>query len=84
MSAGASESARARRAARPPAARRRAARLLAAAALAGLLTGAGAATAVGDARSGAVLLGAIETLSRQVGYDPRRMDLLDGRRYVEA
>jgi hypothetical protein len=33
---------------------------------------------------GAVLLGAIETLSRLVGYDPLRMDPVDGQRYVES
>ena len=52
--------------------------------LAGLLTAAGAATAAGTPRVGAVLLGAIETLSRLVGYDPLRMDPVDGQGYVEA
>ena len=42
--------------------------------LAILLTGAGAATAAGSPRSGAVILGAVETLSRRVGYDPMQMD----------
>ncbi len=50
--------------------------------LAGLLTAAGAVTAAGDPRSAAVLLGAVDTLARRIGYDPRRMDPVDGRRYV--
>jgi hypothetical protein len=53
-------------------------------ALAGLLTAAGAATAAGNPRVGAVLLGATETLSRLVGYDPLRMDPVDGQRYVAS
>ena len=52
--------------------------------LAGLLTAVGAATAAGSPRVGAVLLGAIGTLSRLVGYDPLRMDPVDGQRYVES
>nr|WP_281371769.1 BTAD domain-containing putative transcriptional regulator [Petropleomorpha daqingensis] len=52
--------------------------------LAGLLTAAGAATAAGLPRVGAVLLGAIETLSRLVGYDPLRMDPVDGQGYVAS
>lgn len=52
--------------------------------LAVLLTGAGAATAAGDPRSGALILGAVETLSRRVGYDPLLMDPVDGRAYVAA
>ena len=52
--------------------------------LAGLLTAAGAATAAGTPRVGAVLLGAIETLSRLVGYDPLRMDPVDGQGYVTS
>ncbi|SOC50270.1 transcriptional regulator, LuxR family [Blastococcus aggregatus] len=52
--------------------------------LAVLLTGAGAATAAGSPRSGAVILGAIETLSRRVGYDPMQMDPVDGQAYVAA
>jgi hypothetical protein len=52
--------------------------------LAGLLTAVGAATAAGEAHSGAVLLGAVQTSARLVGYDPLRMDPVDGRRYVEA
>ena len=52
--------------------------------LAILLTGAGAATAAGSPRSGAVILGAVETLSRRVGYDPMQMDPVDGQAYVDA
>ncbi|MGY1602105.1 BTAD domain-containing putative transcriptional regulator [Geodermatophilus sp. SYSU D00815] len=51
--------------------------------LAGLLTAAGAATAAGDPRSAAVLLGTVDEQSRLVGYDPLRMDPVDGGRYVE-
>ncbi len=52
--------------------------------LAILLTGAGAATAAGSPRSGALILGAVETLSRQVGYDPMQMDPVDGQAYVAS
>ncbi len=52
--------------------------------LAGLLTAVGAATAAGSAREGAVLLGAVQTSARLVGYDPLRMDPMDGQRYVAA
>ncbi|MGY1753834.1 ATP-binding protein [Blastococcus sp. SYSU D01042] len=52
--------------------------------LAVLLTGAGAATAAGSPRSGALILGAVETLSRRVGYDPMLMDPVDGQAYVAA
>ncbi len=52
--------------------------------LAVLLTGAGAATAAGSPRSGALILGAVETLSRRVGYDPMQMDPVDGQAYVAA
>ena len=52
--------------------------------LAGLLTAVGAATAAGDPRSGAVLLGAVQTSARLVGYDPLRMDPMDGQAYVAA
>lgn len=50
--------------------------------LAVLLTGAGAATAAGSPRSAAMILGAVETLSRRVGYDPMQMDPVDGQAYV--
>ncbi|MEX5719484.1 ATP-binding protein, partial [Geodermatophilus maliterrae] len=52
--------------------------------LAGLLTAVGAATAAGRARTGAVLLGAVRSTARLVGYDPLRMDPVDGGRYVTA
>lgn len=52
--------------------------------LAVLLTGAGTATAAGSPRSGALILGAVETLSRRVGYDPMQMDPVDGQAYVAA
>ncbi|QXG76174.1 winged helix-turn-helix domain-containing protein [Modestobacter sp. L9-4] len=52
--------------------------------LAGLLASVGAATVSGRARSAAVLLGAVDAAARRVGYDPLRMDPVDGRRYVEA
>ncbi|MGY1643636.1 ATP-binding protein [Geodermatophilus sp. SYSU D00703] len=52
--------------------------------LAGLLTAVGAATAAGEPHTGAVLLGAVESAARRVGYDPLRMDPVDGQRYVEA
>ncbi|MGY1743645.1 MULTISPECIES: BTAD domain-containing putative transcriptional regulator [unclassified Blastococcus] len=52
--------------------------------LAGLLTAVGAATAGGRARDAAVLLGAVHTSARLVGYDPLRMDPMDGQRYVTA
>jgi predicted ATPase/DNA-binding SARP family transcriptional activator len=52
--------------------------------LAGLLTAVGAATAAGQARSGAVLLGAVQASARLVGYDPLRMDPVNGQRYVTA
>ncbi len=52
--------------------------------LAGLLTAVGAATAAGRARDGALLLGAVRTNARLVGYDPLRMDPMDGQRYVAA
>ncbi|MGY1809441.1 BTAD domain-containing putative transcriptional regulator [Blastococcus sp. SYSU D00669] len=52
--------------------------------LACLLTAAGAATVVGDPRSGAVLLGTIEAQSPRVGYDPLRMDPVDGQGYVDS
>ena len=52
--------------------------------LAGLLAAVGAATASGRPRSAAVLLGAVHAAARRVGYDPLRMDPVDGRRYVEA
>ncbi|MGY1773192.1 BTAD domain-containing putative transcriptional regulator [Blastococcus sp. SYSU D00813] len=52
--------------------------------LAGLLTAVGAATAAGAPRDGAVLLGAVQTSARMVGYDPLRMDPVDGQRYVAA
>ncbi|WP_409331297.1 BTAD domain-containing putative transcriptional regulator [Trujillonella humicola] len=50
--------------------------------LAGLLTAVGAATAAGSPREGAVLLGAVRSAARLVGYDPLRMDPVDGQRYV--
>jgi predicted ATPase/DNA-binding SARP family transcriptional activator len=52
--------------------------------LAGLLTAVGAATASGRPRSAALLLGAVQAAARQVGYDPLRMDPVDGQRYVES
>jgi predicted ATPase/class 3 adenylate cyclase len=52
--------------------------------LAILQTGAGAATAAGSPRSGAVIVGAVKTLSRRVGYDPMLMDPVDGQAYVAA
>jgi predicted ATPase/DNA-binding SARP family transcriptional activator len=52
--------------------------------LAGLLAAVGIATAAGEPRTGAVLLGAVRANARLVGYDPLRMDPVDGRRYVEA
>src|SRR3569833_2872473 len=52
--------------------------------LAGLLPAVGAATAAGSPRGGAVLLGAIGTLSRLVGYDPQRKEPVAGQRYVES
>ncbi len=52
--------------------------------LAGLLAAVGAAAATGRARDAVVLLGAVQSLSRRVGYDPLRMDPVDGQRYVEA
>ncbi|SFO72094.1 Predicted ATPase [Geodermatophilus dictyosporus] len=52
--------------------------------LAGLLTAVGAAVAGGRARDGAVLLGAVRSSARMVGYDPLRMDPVDGGRYVAA
>ncbi|MGY1883908.1 hypothetical protein ACI799_01215 [Blastococcus sp. SYSU DS0753] len=52
--------------------------------LAGLLAAVGAATASGRPRAGAVLLGAVQTAARRVGYDPLRMDPVDGQRYVES
>ena len=50
--------------------------------LAGLLAAVGAATASGRPRDAAVLLGAIHTSARLVGYDPLQMDPVDGGRYV--
>ncbi|SDD50137.1 Predicted ATPase [Geodermatophilus telluris] len=52
--------------------------------LAGLLTAVGAAVAGGRPRDGAVLLGAVRSSARMVGYDPLRMDPTDGGRYVAA
>ncbi len=52
--------------------------------LAGLLAAVGGATAAGAPRTGAVLLGAVHANARRVGYDPLRMDPVDGRRYVAA
>ncbi|MGY1714857.1 BTAD domain-containing putative transcriptional regulator [Geodermatophilus sp. SYSU D01106] len=52
--------------------------------LAGLLAAVGAATASGDAWAGGVLLGAVQANARLVGYDPLRMDPMDGQRYVAA
>ncbi|MGY1744224.1 BTAD domain-containing putative transcriptional regulator [Blastococcus sp. SYSU D00695] len=52
--------------------------------LAGLLTAVGALTAGGHPREAAVLLGAVRTAARLVGYDPLRMDPADGQRYVTA
>jgi hypothetical protein len=52
--------------------------------LAGLLAAVGVATAAGEPRTGAVLLGAVRANARRVGYDPLRMDPLDGQRYVTA
>ncbi|MGY1829485.1 AfsR/SARP family transcriptional regulator [Geodermatophilus sp. SYSU D01180] len=52
--------------------------------LAGLLAAVGAVTAAGRPRTAAVLLGAVQAVARQVGYDPLRMDPMDGQRYVTA
>ncbi len=52
--------------------------------LAGLLTAVGAITATGRVREAAVLLGAVQAAARLVGYDPLRMDPMDGQRYVSA
>ncbi|WP_139245720.1 BTAD domain-containing putative transcriptional regulator [Geodermatophilus amargosae] len=52
--------------------------------LAGLLAAVGATTAAGRPRTAAVLLGAVQANARQVGYDPLRMDPMDGQRYVTA
>ncbi len=52
--------------------------------LAGLLTAVGAATCAGRPREAAVLLGAVEVVGRRVGYDPLRMDPVDGAGYVQA
>ncbi|PRY50076.1 putative ATPase [Geodermatophilus tzadiensis] len=52
--------------------------------LAGLLTAVGAAVAAGRAHDGATLLGAVRSSARMVGYDPLRMDPVDGGRYVAA
>jgi predicted ATPase/DNA-binding SARP family transcriptional activator len=52
--------------------------------LAGLLAAVGTATAAGEPRTAAVLLGAVQANARLVGYDPLRMDPMDGQRYVSA
>ena len=52
--------------------------------LAGLLAAVGAATASGRPRDAAVLLGAVRTSARLVGYDPLQMDPVDGARYVDS
>ncbi|SEO47659.1 BTAD domain-containing putative transcriptional regulator [Trujillonella endophytica] len=52
--------------------------------LAGLLTAVGAVTVAGRPREAALLLGAVQAGTRLVGYDPLRMDPVDGRRYVAA
>jgi predicted ATPase len=52
--------------------------------LAGLLAAVGTATAAGEPRTAAVLLGAVQANARLVGYDPLRMDPMDGQRYVAA
>ncbi|RFU21618.1 BTAD domain-containing putative transcriptional regulator [Geodermatophilus marinus] len=52
--------------------------------LAGLLTAVGAAAAAGRHTDAAVLLGAVQASARLIGYDPLRMDPLDGQRYVAA
>ncbi|MGY1698306.1 BTAD domain-containing putative transcriptional regulator [Geodermatophilus sp. SYSU D00766] len=52
--------------------------------LAGLLAAVGTATAAGEPHTAAVLLGAVQANARLVGYDPLRMDPLDGQRYVAA
>jgi ATP/maltotriose-dependent transcriptional regulator MalT len=52
--------------------------------MAGLLTSVGALAAAGRPRDAAVLLGAVRTNARLVGYDPVQMDLLDGQRYVAS
>lgn len=52
--------------------------------LAGLLAAVGATAAAGRPRTAAVLLGAVQANARQVGYDPLRMDPMDGQRYVTA
>ncbi|SFN85065.1 Predicted ATPase [Geodermatophilus obscurus] len=52
--------------------------------LAGLLAALGTATAAGEPRTAAVLLGAVQANARLVGYDPLRMDPMDGQRYVSA
>jgi predicted ATPase len=52
--------------------------------LVNLLGIAGVAAAAGDPQRGAQLLGAIAALGERIGYDPVRMDPLDGPRAVEA
>jgi len=52
--------------------------------LAALLVAVGAASAAGDPRAAAVLLGAVESNSVRVGYDPLRMDPVDGPAYLAA
>ncbi|MGY1605576.1 MULTISPECIES: BTAD domain-containing putative transcriptional regulator [unclassified Geodermatophilus] len=52
--------------------------------LAGLLAAVGTATAAGEPRAAGVLLGAVQANARLVGYDPLRMDPMDGQRYVAA
>jgi predicted ATPase len=52
--------------------------------LAGLLAAVGTVTAAGEPREAGVLLGAVQAIARLVGYDPLRMDPMDGQRYVAA
>jgi tetratricopeptide (TPR) repeat protein len=52
--------------------------------LAGLLAAVGTATAAGEPRTAGILLGAVQANARLVGYDPLRMDPMDGQRYVAA